>query len=211
MTNKIKNRFLYFALKRIIDFFGGLIGLLLSLPIIIVAIIFIRIESPGPAIFKQRRVGLGGKLFKMYKLRGMYVDAKERFPELYDYTNKTSLNFYFHDKKDPRVTKVGKIIRKTSIDELPNFINVILGNMSLVGPRPEIEEVINLYGRDMKKYVSVKPGITCYSKAELRDALTKEETLKIDLKYIDEMNLKLDLKLLFKTVKNVFLRKNVFT
>lgn len=206
----MKNKFLYLILKRIMDIFGGMIGIFLSFPIIIVAIIFIRIESPGPAIFKQRRVGINGKFFTIYKLRGMYIDAKEKFPELYDYSNKKNLKFYFHDKNDPRITKFGKIIRKTSIDELPNFINVFFGTMSLVGPRPEIEEVITLYGNDMKKYLSVKPGITCYSKADYRDAITKEETLKLDLNYIDEMSLKLDLKLIFKTFINVLTRKNVF-
>lgn len=159
----------------------------------------------------QRRVGYKGKIFTIFKLRGMYIDSKYKFPELYDYSNKKSLNFYFHDKNDPRVTKVGKYIRKTSIDELPNFINVLLGSMSLVGPRPEIKEVLMLYGKDKEKYLSVKPGITCNSKADLRDTLTKEETLKLDLDYIDQMNFILDLKLLFRTAKNVFSRKNVIT
>tara|TARA_B100001057_G_C22646939_1_gene870470 strand:+ start:126 stop:710 length:585 start_codon:yes stop_codon:yes gene_type:complete len=194
-----------------LDIFGGLIGTLLSFPIILVAIIFIKIESSGPAIFMQRRVGYKGKIFTIFKLRGMYIDSKYKFPELYDYSNKKSLNFYFHDKNDPRVTKVGKYIRKTSIDELPNFINVLLGSMSLVGPRPEIKEVLMLYGKDKEKYLSVKPGITCNSKADLRDTLTKEETLKLDLDYIDQMNFILDLKLLFRTAKNVFSRKNVIT
>jgi lipopolysaccharide/colanic/teichoic acid biosynthesis glycosyltransferase len=201
----------YLILKRLIDIIGGFIGVILSLPIVIYAIIQIRKESPGPAIFKQQRVGLNGKIFTIYKLRGMYVDAKERFPKLYDYSQKQSLNFYFHDKNDPRVTKVGRFIRKTSIDELPNFINVLIGSMSLVGPRPEIKEVIPLYGKNAAKYLSVKPGITCFSKADLRDSLTKEETLKLDLNYIDNMSLLVDLKLIFKTIKNVFFRKNVYT
>ena len=195
----------YRLFKRVIDIIGGLFGLIFFAPIIAFAIIKIKNDSPGPAIFKQQRLGLGGKPFIIYKLRGMYIDAKEKFPHLYDYSGKKDLDFYFHEENDPRVTKVGKFIRKTSIDELPNFFNVLIGNMSLVGPRPEIPEVIDLYGEDMDKYLSVKPGITCNSKASLRDNLTKEKTLKMDLDYIDNMCLSKDIQLLYKTVKSIFL------
>ena len=196
--------------KRLIGIIGGFIGLVLSAPILVVVMLRIRKESEGPAIFKQTRIGLGGKPFIIYKLRGMYVDAKERFPELYDYSNKEGLDFYFHEHEDPRITNIGKFIRRTSIDELPNFYNVLVGDMSLVGPRPEIPEVIFLYGDNTAKYLSIKPGITCTSKATLRDALTKEETLKLDLDYIDNMSLYMDLSLLYKTFKSVVFRKNVY-
>lgn len=211
-TYKIKKTNLgYQVTKRIIDIIGGLFGLIFSFPIILYAVFKIKQESPGPALFKQERVGIGGKPFTLYKLRGMYIDAKERFPHLYDYSDKKNLDFYFHEINDPRVTNIGKFIRKTSIDELPNFFNVLIGNMSLVGPRPEIREVIGLYGDKIDKYLSVKPGVTCFSKAYLRDALTKEETLNLDLKYIDNMSLIIDIKLIFNTFKNVILKKNVFT
>ncbi len=206
-----KINFVYRASKRIIDIIGGLIGLIFSSPIILYTIFKIKKESPGPAIFRQERIGIGGKPFTIYKLRGMYIDSKERFPHLYDYSDKKNLDFYFHETNDPRVTNIGKFIRKTSIDELPNFFNVLIGNMSLVGPRPEIKEVLVLYGDHKDKYLSVKPGITCNSKAYLRDVLTKEETLKLDLNYIDNMSLMVDLKLIFQTIKSVILRKNVFT
>lgn len=196
--------------KRVMDVVGGFIGLALSAPILLIVIVMIRKESKGPAIFKQTRIGLRGKPFTIYKLRGMYIDAKERFPELYDYSNKESLDFHFHEHEDPRITKIGKFIRRTSIDELPNFFNVLKGDMSLVGPRPEIPEVISLYGDDTAKYLSVKPGITCASKATGRDSLTKEETLKLDLDYIDNMSLKKDLSLLYTTFMQVVLRKNVY-
>lgn len=201
----------YLILKRLTDIIGSFLGLVLFGPIIIFAIFKIKKESPGPAIFKQKRLGLEGKPFTIFKLRGMYIDAKERFPHLYDYTNHKDLDFYFHEENDPRVTNIGKFIRRTSIDELPNFFNVLIGNMSLVGPRPEIPEVIDLYDNDIAKYLSVKPGITCSSKAGLRDSLTKEETLKMDLNYIDNMSFRNDIKLLYKTIKNVFFRRNVFT
>lgn len=201
----------YRIFKRVIDIIGGLFGLIFFAPVIAFAIIKIKSDSPGPAIFKQKRIGLGGKPFTIYKLRGMFVDAKEKFPHLYDYTGKKDLDFYFHEESDPRVTKVGKFIRKNSIDELPNFFNVLIGNMSLVGPRPEIPEVIDLYGENIDKYLSVKPGITCNSKASLRDFLTKEKTLKMDLDYIDNMCLSKDVELMYKTVKSVFLSNNVNT
>lgn len=201
----------YRLFKRVIDIIGGLFGLIFFAPIIAFAIIKIKNDSPGPAIFKQQRLGLGGKPFIIYKLRGMYIDAKEKFPHLYDYSEKKDLDFYFHEENDPRVTKVGKFIRKTSIDELPNFFNVLIGNMSLVGPRPEIPQVIDLYGENMDKYLSVKPGITCNSKASLRDYLTKEKTLKMDLDYIDNMCLSKDIQLLYKTVKSIFFNNNVNT
>lgn len=200
----------YKLIKRLLDILGAIIGIIISTPILIVVIFLIRRESPGPAIFKQTRIGMGGKPFTIYKLRGMYVDAKERFPELYDYSDKKGLDFYFHEHEDPRITKIGKFIRKTSIDELPNFFNVLKGDMSLVGPRPEIPEVISLYGDDTAKYLSIKPGITCSSKASGRDSLTKEETLKLDLEYIDNMSLSLDIKLLYRTFKQVIFRENVY-
>ena len=200
----------YKFIKRLIDIVGGSIGLIFSFPILAIVMIKIRKESEGPALFKQTRIGLGGKPFTIYKLRGMYIDSKERFPELYDYSNKEGLDFYFHEHEDPRITNIGKYIRRTSIDELPNFYNVLVGDMSLVGPRPEIPDVIYLYGENTAKYLSVKPGITCTSKATLRDALTKEETLKLDLDYIDNMSLSMDLDLLYKTFKSVIFRKNVY-
>lgn len=205
-----KISFGYQITKRLIDIVGGLIGLTLSAPILAIVMIKIRKESEGSALFKQTRIGLGGKPFTIYKLRGMYIDSKERFPELYDYSSKEGLDFYFHEHEDPRITNIGKFIRRTSIDELPNFYNVLVGDMSLVGPRPEIPEVIALYGNNTAKYLSVKPGITCTSKATLRDALTKEETLKLDLEYIDNMSLFMDLNLLYKTFKSVVFRKNVY-
>lgn len=199
----------YLFTKRLIDLLCGIPLLLISAPIFLLAAVLIRLESKGNPFFVQTRVGLHGKPFKMIKLRGMYIDARQRFPELYEYSNKKDLNFYFHTAHDPRVTKVGSITRRTSIDELPNFINVVMGDMSLVGPRPEIPEVIALYGDFADKYVSVKPGITCLSKCTGRDSLTKMETINLDLHYIDNRSIKLDIQTLWKTFLNVVLRKDV--
>lgn len=199
----------YLILKRLIDLLLGIPLLIIATPIFLIAALLIRLESPGSPFFIQKRIGLDGKPFKMIKLRGMFVDARQRFPEMYEYSKNQDLNFHFHVAHDPRVTKVGSFTRRTSIDELPNFINVVLGQMSLVGPRPEIPEVIALYGEYADKYLSVKPGITCTSKCTGRDALTKIETIKLDIDYIEHRSISLDIEILWRTFKNVVLRKDV--
>lgn len=132
----------YAFAKRTMDLLLGIPLLCISAPIFVIAALLIRLESKGNPFFIQTRIGLHGKPFKMIKLRGMFIDARERFPEMYEYSDKKNLDFHFHLAHDPRVTKVGSFTRRSSIDELPNFINVVLGNMSLVGPRPEIPEVM---------------------------------------------------------------------
>lgn len=196
--------------KRLIDIF---VSIAIFLPVIIIIFIFciiILLESRGNPIFIQKRIGKNGKKFNIIKLRGMYADSKKRYPELYDFSSNKDLNFYYHYEKDPRVTKVGKFIRQKSIDELPNIFNVLMGNMTLVGPRPEIPEVIQLYGKYKDKILSVKPGITCISKISGRDILTKEQTILKDIEYINKMSIYLDLKILFITFFKVILSKDVF-
>jgi lipopolysaccharide/colanic/teichoic acid biosynthesis glycosyltransferase len=205
-----ERRFMYFGLKRLIDLMLGSVFFLLALPLIAIACIAIRQESRGNPLFLQRRIGLHGKMFTIFKLRGMWIDASELFPEMYNYTKHSNLDFKFHHESDPRVTKVGNFIRRTSIDELPNFLNVLLGNMTLVGPRPEIPDVLSLYGKYTTQYISVRPGITCLSKVSGRDYLSKEETIRLDLEYVDSMCLLLDLKILWRTFVSVIGRKDVF-
>lgn len=196
--------------KRWLDLVLGSILLCCSLPIIVLAAIAVRMESRGNPLFIQTRVGLNGKPFRIFKLRGMYADARKRFPELYDYSKHDSLDFHFHYQSDPRITRVGSFIRKTSIDELPNFLNVVLGSMTLVGPRPEIPDVSALYGKYRDKYLSVKPGVTCLSKVSGRDLLTKEQTIRMDIAYIENMSTAMDLKILWATFWSVINRRNVF-
>jgi lipopolysaccharide/colanic/teichoic acid biosynthesis glycosyltransferase len=196
--------------KRLLDFVLGSLLLCCSLPLILLAAIAIRLESRGSPLFIQTRVGLNGKPFKIFKLRGMYADARARFPELYDYSGHRDLDFHFHHEVDPRITHVGNFIRKTSIDELPNFLNVVLGSMTLVGPRPEIPEVSALYGKYRQQYLSVKPGVTCLSKVSGRDLLTKEQTIRMDIGYIENMSTAADLDILWKTFWSVINRRNVF-
>lgn len=201
---------MYIFFKRLLDIVAGTILFIVSLPIILVTAIIVRLESKGSPFFFQTRIGLNGKPFKIFKLRGMYIDARERFPHLYDYSANTTLEFHFHYEEDPRVTKTGKIIRKYSIDELPNFFNVVMGDMSLVGPRPEIPDILAKYERFKDEYISVKPGITCSSKISGRDTLTKLETIKLDLEYIRTRSFTKDIKILFTTFAQVVLKKNVY-
>lgn len=196
---------------RTLDIILGSFFLLLSAPIIVLAMLAIRLESKGNPLFSQDRVGWGGKIFRIFKLRGMYSDARERYPDLYDYQKFGTLGFYFHYENDPRVTRVGGFIRRTSIDELPNFFNVVMGEMTLVGPRPEVPEVQAMYGQYAAKYLSVKPGITCLSKISGRDHLTKEESILLDLDYVDRMSLRMNAKILWLTAKAVLMRKHVFS
>ncbi|MFZ2162451.1 MAG: sugar transferase [Sideroxyarcus sp.] len=196
--------------KRLLDLVAGSILLCCSLPVIVLAAIAIRLESRGNPLFIQTRVGENGKPFRIFKLRGMYADARARFPALYDYSKQEGLDFYFHHEQDPRITRVGSFIRRSSIDELPNFLNVVLGSMSLVGPRPEIPEVSALYGEYREQYLSVKPGVTCLSKVSGRDLLTKEQSIRMDIGYIENRSTATDLKILWATFWSVINRRNVF-
>jgi lipopolysaccharide/colanic/teichoic acid biosynthesis glycosyltransferase len=209
-TKRSRRRPFNEAAKRVFDFFGGLVLLVVALPIILIAAAAIRFESKGSPFFVQTRLGKNGRPFKIFKLRGMFIDARVRFPSYYDYSKKQDLDFCFHHEFDPRVTRAGNFIRKTSIDELPNFWNVVVGDLSLVGPRPEIPEVMALYGAYREEYLSVKPGVTCLSKCTGRDRLTKRETIEYDLDYIRRRGFKLDLQILWRTFRGVVSRRDVF-
>lgn len=186
-------------LKRCIDIVGALVGCLITL----IAIIFvgpaIYIESPGPIFFKQKRVGRNGRPFEIYKFRSMYMDAEERKKELM--AQNEMQGFMFKMENDPRITKVGKFIRSTSIDELPQFFNVLKGDMSLVGTRPPTMDEFKQYEGYHKRRLSMKPGITGMWQVSGRSDITDfEEVVRLDTKYIDEWSLALDIKILFKTV-----------
>ncbi len=200
----------YRIIKRLLDIALGGLLLLVSLPIFLLAALAIRLETTGNPFFFQRRLGLGGKPFYIVKLRGMFSDARERFAEYYDYARHGSLNFHFHPREDPRITRVGAFVRRTSIDELPNFINVVLGQMTLVGPRPEVPEMLDLYGGYKAPYLSIKPGVTCISKISGRDSLSKRESIELDLSYLDKMGIACDFNILWKTLLGVLLRRDVY-
>lgn len=194
------------ALKRFVDIISGIVGTVLSLPIILIVAIPLKIESPGPLIFKQQRVGKNGRIFNIYKLRSMYQDAEERKKALME-QNKMDGHMFKMDN-DPRITKVGKFIRKTSIDELPQFWNVLKGDMSLVGTRPPTVDEFEKYESHHKRRLSMKPGITGKWQVSGRsDIQDFEEVVKLDCEYIDEWSPFLDIQILFKTVGVVLTHK----
>ena len=189
--------------KRCMDIVGGLVGCILSIPIIAIVAIPLKIESPGPLFFKQKRVGRNGRYFYIHKLRSMYMDAEERKKELMAQNEMNGLMFKMED--DPRVTKVGKFIRKTSIDELPQFFDVLRGDMSLVGTRPPTVDEYKQYESHHKRRLSMKPGITGLWQVSGRSNIEDfEEVVKLDVTYIDNWSLWNDIKILFKTVYVVF-------
>lgn len=187
-------------IKRLIDIVGALIGIAITLVVTIFLAPILLIESPGPLFFKQRRVGRNGRFFYMYKFRSMYRDAEERKKELMDQNEMNGLMFKMTD--DPRITKVGKFIRKTSIDELPQFFNVLKGDMSLVGTRPPTVDEFKQYEGHHKRRLSMKPGITGLWQVSGRSDIEDfEEVVMLDLKYIDNWCVSEDFKILAKTVK----------
>lgn len=189
--------------KRCMDIAGGLVGCILSIPIIAIVAIPLKIESPGPLFFKQKRVGRNGRYFYIHKLRSMYMDAEKRKKELMAQNEMNGLMFKMED--DPRVTKVGKFIRKTSIDELPQFFDVLRGDMSLVGTRPPTVDEYKQYESHHKRRLSMKPGITGLWQVSGRSNIEDfEEVVKLDVTYIDNWSLWNDIKILFKTVYVVF-------
>ena len=166
----------------------------------------VKFTSKGPIFFSQKRVGKNGELFDMYKFRSMVVNAEE-LKEKLAHQNEMS-GPMFKMKDDPRVTKVGKFIRKTSLDELPQLLNVLKGDMSLVGPRPSLPKEVAQFEKWMYKRLSVKPGLTCFWQVSGRNNIDFEDWMKLDIKYVDERNIWIDIKLIFKTVLVLFGDKN---
>ena len=203
--NKAKLSF-YEICKRAIDIIGAISGLLLLSPVIVIVACAIKFTSKGPVFFSQKRVGKNGELFDMYKFRSMVVNAEE-LKEKLAHQNEMS-GPMFKMKDDPRVTKVGKFIRKTSLDELPQLWNVLKGDMSLVGPRPSLPKEVAQFEKWMYKRLSVKPGLTCFWQVSGRNNIDFEDWMKLDIKYVDERNIWIDIKLIFKTVLVLFGDKN---
>ena len=197
---------LYEICKRVMDILGAGCGLVLLSPIIIIVAILVKFSSKGPVFFSQKRVGKNGKAFEMYKFRSMVVNAEELKEKLAAQNEMSGPMFKMKD--DPRVTKVGKFIRKTSLDELPQLWNVIKGDMSLVGPRPSLPKEVAQFEEWMYKRLSVKPGLTCYWQVSGRNNIDFEDWMKLDCRYVDERNLWIDIKLIFKTVGVLFGDKN---
>ena len=197
-------------IKRIMDLLGSFAGIILSFPIMLITALAIKIDSPGPVLFKQERVGLHGQKFFMYKFRSMYIDAEERKKELMA-QNEMGDSRLFKMKNDPRITKIGKIIRKTSIDELPQLYNVFIGKMSLVGTRPPTVSEVDQYDRQHYRRISIKPGITGMWQTSGRNEIKDfEQIVKMDIAYIENWSLFLDIKLILKTVKVLFSKSGAY-
>jgi len=194
--------YLALKIKTIFDFFTSLIILILSSPMLLIIAIIIKSTSKGPVIFKQMRVGLRGRKFAAYKFRTMVQDAEKRQEELLNLNEVDGPVFKITN--DPRITKVGRFLRKTSLDEFPQFFNVLKGDMSIVGPRPALPKEVEKYERWQLRRLSMKPGITCIWQVSGRNNISFEEWMKLDLEYIDTWSLKLDFILFIKTIKTVF-------
>ena len=197
---------LYEVIKRLIDVVCSFMGVLLLSPLFIIIAIIIKTTSKGPVFFSQKRVGKNGREFDMYKFRSMVVNAEELKEKLAAQNEMSGPMFKMKD--DPRVTKVGKFIRKTSIDELPQLWNVLKGDMSLVGPRPSLPKEVAQFEDWMYKRLEVKPGLTCYWQVSGRNNIDFEDWMKLDIKYVDERSTWIDIKLIFKTVGVLFGDKN---
>ena len=200
-----KSRIYEFS-KRCIDVLGALCGLILLSPILLVIMVLIKCESKGPVIFSQERVGRNGKTFKMYKFRSMVVNAEELKEKLAEKNEMSGPMFKMKD--DPRVTKIGKFIRKTSLDEIPQLVNVLKGDMSLVGPRPSLPQEVAQFEWWMHERHEVKPGLTCYWQVSGRNNIDFVDWMKLDIKYVEERSFWIDIKLIFKTAFVLFGDKN---
>lgn len=193
------------VVKRIMDILGSSVALLLASPVMLMTYIAIKVDDPGPVLFKQVRSGKNGRKFVMLKFRSMCVDAEAKRKELEKFNEMGGPVFKM--KHDPRITRVGRFIRKTSIDELPQLFNVFLGTMSLVGPRPPLPSEVAQYEPWQRRRLSVRPGITGMWQVSGRNNIDFEEWMQLDLKYIDSWSLWLDLKILFKTLPAVLLNR----
>lgn len=190
-------------IKRLIDFFGSLIGIIIISPILIIIALMIKLTSKGPVFFKQERLGKDGKRFKILKFRTMIVNAE-----------KIGDGLFVKTEEDNRITKIGKFLRATSLDELPQLWNVIVGEMSLVGPRPPVTHhpyKYEEYSDYQRKRFEMKPGITGLTQVTVRNSVTWDERIPVDVEYVENFNVWLDIKILFKTMKKIFIKESIYT
>ena len=188
-------------IKRLLDIIFGIIGFAICSVIFVVIGPIIYLTDRGPILYIAPRLGKNGNKFKMFKFRSMKINA----PDIRNSDGST-----FNSEDDPRVTPIGKFIRKTSLDEFPQFINVLIGDMSLIGPRPDLIDDLLIYTDEQKKKLDVLPGITGYSQAYFRNSIPQNEKFNNDVFYVNNLSFLLDLKILLETIKNVFFRRNIY-
>ncbi len=205
--NKVEKA-IYIGIKRTIDVIGSLVGMVLLVPATIAIYIAQKIskEDNGPLFYKHIRYGKNGKQFRLYKFRSMCMNADEKLKEYLKSNEEARKEFEENQKlqHDPRITKLGNFLRKTSLDELPQMLNILKGEMSFVGPRPVVKREIEKYGESKEKLLSVKPGLTGYWQVNGRSNTTYEERMNMELYYVDNCSLWLDIKIFFKTFITVF-------
>ena len=200
-------------MKRFFDIGFSIFAIIITLPITIPIAVIIKLTDGGNIIYGHERVGKGGRKFKVLKFRSMYMDADKKLKEILENDPKAKEEWEktFKLKNDPRITPIGKFLRKTSLDELPQFINVIKGDMSVVGPRPVVEEeLIKYYKEKANLYKSIKPGVTGYWQVEGRSDTDYDERIKMDEYYIKNQSFLFDLKIILKTIKVMITRKGAY-
>jgi exopolysaccharide biosynthesis polyprenyl glycosylphosphotransferase len=195
--------------KRDFDIVGSLGLIVLSFPMLLLIALLIKLEDRGPVIFRQTRVGKNGRLFQMFKFRSMCRDAEQKMAELLEF-NEHKNGVTFKIKEDPRVTRIGKYLRKYSLDELPQFFNVLCGDMSLVGPRPPVPGEVALYSLEDRRRLWITPGITCFWQVGGRSDIDFHGQVKLDLDYIEQQSFWTDLKILLRTIPAVLWSKGAY-
>ena len=205
---KVNGQYGYRILKRSFDIIASAVGLVALGPVFLAIAIAIKCDDGGPVFYDQIRIGKNGKKFKMYKFRSMRVNAEDEIEKLQEHSEVDGAMFKM--KNDPRVTRVGKFIRKTSIDEFPQLLNVLLGQMSIVGPRPPLPREVADYTQYDKQRLYVKPGCTGLWQVTARNSVGFQEMVNIDLDYIQRRSIWLDLKIMFKTVKVIFVPNEAY-
>jgi len=198
----------YLAAKRLVDVALALVGLVLLLPLLPAIVGLIKLDSRGPILFRQKRVGQGGRLFTCYKFRSMVPDAESRKAELVAMNEATGPAFKI--RNDPRITAIGHFLRRSSLDEVPQLFNVLLGQMSMVGPRPQIPAEVELYEPWHRGRLAVTPGITCLWQISGRSQVGFDEWMRLDLEYVRRRSLALDLRILLGTLPAVIARKGAY-
>lgn len=207
-----KDKRSYIVAKRAVDILGAITISFLVMPVIFLILITYSLESKrGPVLFKQERAGKHGEMFKIYKFRSMAIDAEDRLrkdPALFK--KYVDNNYKLEPNEDPRITKLGAFLRKTSLDELPQIINVLKGEMSLVGPRPVVKPELTEYGDSVKEFLSVKPGVTGYWQVSGRSNVVYPERVSVELYYVRKRSFFFDCKILLLTFKQVLLKKGAY-